>query len=127
MQIKFRGKSLSTGEWVYGYYYAIPMTFNGSTEVSHAIVDSTGFIFKIDPKTVGQYVGMNDAEKNEIYDGDVINYTYECCEDCPNYEHDTTIVSIDFAEGFFWTSPYHRVYIIGNIHDNPTLTYSINY
>ena len=55
-EIKFRGKSLSTGEWVYGYYYAVPMTFNGSTEVSHAIVDSTGFIYTVDPKTLGQYI-----------------------------------------------------------------------
>lgn len=128
MQIKFRGKSLSTGEWVYGYYVYCAREVTIDTPImEHRIYTIGGSYFVVDPKTVGQYVGMNDAEKNEIYDGDVINYTYECCEDCPNYEHDTTIVSIDFAEGFFWTSPYHRVYIIGNIHDNPTLTYSINY
>jgi hypothetical protein len=67
--IKFRGKSLSTGEWVYGYYYAVPMTFNGSTEVSHAIVDSTGFIYTVDPKTVGQYIGIKDTNGTEIYSG----------------------------------------------------------
>ena len=131
-QIKFRGKSLSTGEWVYGYYYAVPMTFNGSTEISHAIVDSTGFIFKVDPKTVGQYIGIKDTNDKEIYADDitdhkpvfearyVVKYLASAFYLCPNNEDYGEHFSSLFA-GHDGKDQCKSIIVIGNIHDNKNL------
>lgn len=74
--IKFRGKSISTGEWVYGYYYATPLHFLDKPDViTHCIIDTEGSIYKVDPKTVGQYIGYKDQFDKEIYQGDIIRAT----------------------------------------------------
>ena len=135
---KFRGKILNgprKGEWVYGYYYAIPMTLNGSTEVWHEIVDSTGFILKIDPKTVGQYVGVNDKNNQEIYEDDIVKihnkgfefeegdiaYVYYCARyfgfSLANREHD----SEESVGNFIREGIENGIEIIGDLHDNPDL------
>lgn len=68
--IKFRGKSISTGEWVYGYYYATPLHFLDKPDViTHCIIDTEGSIYKVDPTTVGQYIGIKDKNGTEIYSG----------------------------------------------------------
>lgn len=72
---KFRGKILNgprKGEWVYGYYYATPLHFLDRPDViTHCIIDTAGSIYKVDPKTVGQYIGRKDKKEREIYSDDI--------------------------------------------------------
>lgn len=131
--INFRGKSLSTGEWVYGYYYvdvqeSDDMMFFEELHFIQAPYGDHYQAIEVDPKTVGQYTGFNDSNKKEIYDDDVLRCTptVEVYRQCvwSNGEYYLVEVNvpctISFPLGAVSTS-HKNAKIIGNIHDNPDL------
>lgn len=79
-EIKFRGKRIDNGEWVYGF-----LDFNAveSGFVIHAVADIPptwqepgGDIysekFAVIPETVGQYINLQDKDGNYVYEGDIV-------------------------------------------------------
>ena len=65
--IKFRGKNINTGKWLYGY-------FKKNSYGDCYIEDEYGLAQTVDPETVSQLVC--DSEKNgEIYEGDIVKNT----------------------------------------------------
>lgn len=114
---KFRGKSLSTGEWVYGYYYVAPKRMYAD-KVDHCIVDIYGAIFAVDPKTVGQYIGIKDKNEKEIYADDIVTSTLV---NSKGRKH-----KVEWREDLLgWSiqghTPSRFTEVIGNVTDNPDL------
>lgn len=77
-EIKFRGKSVDTKEWIYGGYYEWD---NKSYIIQKDIWDRdihTAQMIEVIPETVGQYIGVkdNNGEGEEIYEGDIIEKVF---------------------------------------------------
>jgi len=63
-EIKFRGKRIDNGEWVYGYL----------ADNNHIYSVELGVRVEINPETVGQYTGQKDRNSKEVFDGDIIRF-----------------------------------------------------
>ena len=76
--ILFRGRREDTGEWVYGSY---AVTGGDAFIIKREPVFDEVFggevpdCISVKPETVGQYVGQEDREGRQIFEGDIIRYT----------------------------------------------------
>ena len=107
--IKFRGKDIETGEWVYGdliqrmgFMPSILYPYEHDGKICYAEC-------AVKRETVGQFTGLLDKNGKEIYEGDIYNY---------NNPNAIYCVGGRFADNENRPSD---VKVIGNIHDNPEL------
>lgn len=123
--IKFRGKNIETGEWVYGFYtQGGYIREDGTTKVRHII--HSDILYDVEENTIGQYTGLQDKNGVEIYEGDIL---------AKRNERDKYVIVwneyYSQFQGMWRKNPLTAVNIysmislgykvIGNIYDNPEL------
>lgn len=131
--IKFRGKNIHTGEWLYGDYHR-----EGKT---HYITKPADFLREyapiesiVDEKTVGQFTELCDKNGEEIYEGDIITvkgrYPRVVLWDKmmwalmpTEYYHDEVfwVMNLQHPGVDWWEEFADEFEIIGNRFDNPSL------
>ena len=146
-EIKFRG--ISIDEWVYGMLCKVN---EGDTEHGEPIkykiqTDEKEYgeyvkCFITDENTIGQYTGLHDENGKEIYEGDIIEFSYDVFTG--NFDTKVGRGTVEFIDGAFYIKPFEiegrkvkdtdneewfllytvntdTLEVIGNIYNNPEL------
>ena len=140
-EIKFRGKRVDNGEWIYGYYHCLTNSNTHCIDVPMADFDNS-ILWHVKAKTVGQYTGLKDKDGREIFEGDIVTHNGVNLTAKMNNK-----VIIEFIDGAFclkatgqtvlcdsaitirdcmfearnYINDELKLEIIGNVHDNPEL------
>lgn len=121
--IKFRGKRLTDGKWIYGDF----IRDRGLVFIADDTVEKpTRGDWNVDPTTVSRFTGKIDWNGKEVYEGDIIEYR------SPNSDFDDSWhrgkvywndlwwgFCVDGCDDFDAEKMEYRV--IGNSYDNPEL------
>lgn len=129
--VKFRGKSKRTGEWLYGDLvrnvegaFAVVPPFEMTT-------DNLCDRYEVEENTIGQFVGQYDANGKDIYEGDCLKY-----EDIIRVVYyENSMSQFKMVSPVYLKRPNlcgysscidseiigHCYIVVGNIHDNPEL------
>lgn len=96
-----------------------------------------GDMFPVNPETVGQYTGLKDENGKEIYEGDIIEFSYDMF--VGNFDTFIAKGKVVFEEGAFYVEVFENerttkdeayllysinldtIELMGNIYDNPEL------
>ena len=140
-EIRFRGKRVDNGEWVYGgvftdacgdtYIVVNEEQIHGDAPPA---IELYVMEYKVDRKTVGQWTGFQDTDSQDIYEDDIVEwwiflFNLDLPEDRKQIRIRDTVV---FFDGVFRLAtrgeilanklnPLCELRRIGNTHDNPEL------
>lgn len=122
-EIKFRGKRIDNGEWVYGDLLQ-PTEICDIYEIANCkSIDGTRY--EVIPETIGQFTEMYDKYNCEIYVGDIVDVTKPCIEErgvIVSKKGCFFIKSNEILLPLYLCKPNnYKIKIRGNITDNPEL------
>ena len=136
---EFRGKDAKTGEWRHGSlinnaFYdhktkePIPYIFSPDGGFCFENMTDDYDVFGVIPETVGQFIRTysNYEESNKLWEGDIYNidnipgnpYIVKVEEGTPYLVGNTGSY---FEINYILDESCNKIYLIGNIHDNPEL------
>ena len=113
-EIRFRGRRLSDNSWIHGGLV---------TEINVSLDE-------VDPGTVGQFTGLEDATGIGVYDGDILQdlggkgFVRVVRHQPPvfyKYPVDKWSIEHGIKETIVFPTSFLASEVIGNIHDNPDL------
>jgi uncharacterized phage protein (TIGR01671 family) len=131
-EFKFRGISIETNEFVYGYIIQVESgkCYIFNYHLIPAVSCPYEKFIEVKPETVGQDTGLKDKNGKKIYEGDIIWFGGLFHK---NGKKDLSVVGWDSDELRYFVHHYsffgdsHRycqsflVEVIGNIHENKNL------
>ncbi|MDE5688680.1 MAG: YopX family protein [Paramuribaculum sp.] len=129
--IKFRGKRIDNGEWVYGDllkpHTGTRIVSYDESEPQPSVCRADFHYHNVDPATVGQFTGVLDKNGLEIYEGDIISLRDYISEVRWNSNLSAFCIRFSFESELeikplgSWIDRRRRCNVIGNIHDSPEL------
>lgn len=107
-----------SGTWIYGYLS--DENYINSTDLEGE--------FLVDKDTVGQYIGVDDKNRKEIYEKDIVlidgedeYFVIEWDNDTARFAMNSETLTVDFDN--YWG---YQVEVIGNVHENADLLKEAN-
>lgn len=133
--ILFRGKRISDGAWVEGYYVHIPCgRFDKNENLIQTISKNgrIGILEQVYPDTVGQYTGLTDKNGVKIFEEDIIKTKKFGKSVGHTNVNDFDFFVVTYENQMFRLlnknrgfnlidDGYSKFEIIGNIHDSPEI------
>ncbi len=130
--IKFRGKSVDNGEWLYGNliqrigrFPGIMFDYEHGGKICYAEQP-------VDPDTIGQFTGLLDRVGAPVYEGDIVRITsltgvvtwnpFATCFYIDTEGKTPNMNTTHTPLGDMWKSHRQELIIVGNATDNPELT-----
>jgi len=131
-EIKFRGyavPAMVNGQWRYGFGVSECEFSEEYAErlgrKSDWLLHSNSIPIEVHEKSIGQYVGLQDIEGKDIYEGDIVEYGY-CDKSYLVIWEDYRFNLKGFYEGYldYPTEAFSeslQFKVVGNIHEHPHL------
>lgn len=115
-EIKFRGKDIDNRLGLhYGYFFK---------DGDKTYISEKGRSYEVSPKTVGEFTGLYDQDKKEIYEGDIVDTDADLELETVLYKEYGYLPFMDqvinCSDAFYcWNFAWYLV--VGNIYENPEL------
>ena len=131
-EIKFRGFSLDSNKWIYGY---LNRPFEDITQIIENIPSNASQMSLIANGSEGQFTGLFDKNRKEIYEGDIFSYIDNESDWKCSFIGDVVWIKSESSFGMrtdndcnTFTSDYdikenllNHLEVIGNIYENSNL------